>query len=276
MNEHDVLERARQDIRPSTLEVDDVYRRRGQRQARRRVGAAATALLLIALAGSFLFRSFEQTAPAMQGVSVTPTPAPPSEGPAAIVADFPTSVAIRAVAAQGTRFAAVGIDSGRGAAAWYSRDGRTWERASVTVPDGGVGTSMLGAVEVGTGFLAWGTVGDDGYVWRSADGRSWSAIRDESPFGGPGVQSIAWMSTTHFGLQAGGRERSGTHRAQPIVWNARPSGWERMPSLSWAGYHDMVWSSGVFPDTGEASNELGAVSIDSSHANRIAFTPSTG
>jgi hypothetical protein len=276
MNEHDVLERARHDIRPSTLEVDDVYRRRGQRQARRRVGAAATALVVIALAGSFLLRSFEQTAPAVQGVSATPTTAPPSEGPAAIVADFPASVAIRAVAAQGTRFVAVGIDGGRGAAAWYSRDGRTWERASVTVPDGGVGTSMLGAVEVGTGFLAWGTVGDDAYVWRSADGRSWSPIQDESPFGGPGVQSIAWMSTTHYGLKAGGRERSGTDRGQPIMWSAKPSGWERTPNLSWARYHAMMSLSGVVPETGEAWNELGSVSIDSSHGNTIAFTPSTG
>lgn len=86
-------------------------------------------------------------------------------------------------------------EEGSSAAAWFSADLRTWERAKGAgdedlESDGGM--SMLSVTAAGNGFVAVGSLNDpnaDGgspvrpALWTSADGRTWSLQRPELPQG---------------------------------------------------------------------------------------------
>ncbi len=274
MTEHDALERARIGIRPSALKVDDIYRRKGQRQTRRRVGAATTAFVIVLLTVVLFLRSFSDQA-VVPGISNVPTPSTQTSPDVKTTAiNFPSSFEIRAVATLGTLFVAVGVDANRGADAWYSSDGQRWDRAAVAAPGRGDAV-MLGVVEVDSVLLAWGGAGDDGYVWRSEDGKSWESVPDESMFGGTGIQSISWISAHDGGV--GGRERSaGSDKWHLVAWVPVSGGrWERIAPVSRQGF-EVILSTSSIPDITTTSNDRGTVKIDSGQPSTVSFTPSEG
>jgi hypothetical protein len=62
------------------------------------------------------------------------------------------------------------------AAAWWSTDGRTWERAQEFPP----GDRILAMTAAGPGFIAGGFGADGTSIWTSVDGRAWLPVRDPS------------------------------------------------------------------------------------------------
>lgn len=100
----------------------------------------------------------------------------------------------RAAAAGQNGYVIVGEESAS-AAAWFSADLQTWERAKGAKEedlDSDTGMSMAAVTAAGDGFVAVGSLNDpnaDGgspvrpALWTSADGRTWSLQRPELPQG---------------------------------------------------------------------------------------------
>jgi hypothetical protein len=110
--------------------------------------------------------------------------------------------------------------------AWYSEDGRTWERAA-TGPD--VTSSILG---VDAGFIATGSVGSlmdetcgdqrayHGHTWTSADGRTWQHMAASKDFEWASVSALLVVGRNLVGI---GGSYPGVHASDSFVptrWTA--------------------------------------------------------
>lgn len=152
----------------------------------------------------------------------------------------PGTQRLRGIAIGAGTMVAVGFDSGSegaDAAAWFSADGRAWQRvpqASLARPGD---DQMAMAVPGGPGFLAAGFAGSDGgdsqaAVWTSADGASWS-LDPSGVFGGPGDQDIEFLVETTGGWVAVGSGGRG-QEVDVLVWTSedgtswKPSGSPRL------------------------------------------------
>lgn len=137
---------------------------------------------------------------------------------------------------------AVGTESwGKGkeiAAAWTSRDGRTWERVNHDDATFGVpraATSMT-AVAHGNGtYVAVGQSGPDaateGAAWTSPDGKTWSRVHDDDAFGtGDGPTRIHDVTATEDGFVAvGSAPASNPQDTVTAVWTSEDGKtWERV------------------------------------------------
>lgn len=94
-------------------------------------------------------------------------------------------VSASAIATDGSQFVAVGEGASQDlttAVAWWSDDGRTWQRATGDrFPNG----QLFQVASVPGGFLGTGPSGPDsclGGIWSSADGRAWSCIAADPAF----------------------------------------------------------------------------------------------
>jgi hypothetical protein len=79
---------------------------------------------------------------------------------------------------------AVSQGFGVSAVAWWSDDGRTWQRAT---GDRFLGGQLFSVTSTPEGFLATGPSGEpscSGGIWSSADGRSWTCIASDPAFAG--------------------------------------------------------------------------------------------
>lgn len=94
-------------------------------------------------------------------------------------------VSASAIATDGSHFVAVGEGASQDlttAVAWWSDDGRTWQRASgERFPNG----QLFQVASVPGGYLGTGPSSSDsclGGIWSSADGQAWSCIAADPPF----------------------------------------------------------------------------------------------
>jgi hypothetical protein len=98
------------------------------------------------------------------------------------------------------------------AQAWFSADGRTWQRASEPAAWSGPGDQALGHVcpLPGGGVLALGASVVRGqstaWAWSSQDGRSWERVAAEAarPLAAPGAGFLAGCSSSPAGTLVGG------------------------------------------------------------------------
>jgi hypothetical protein len=99
--------------------------------------------------------------------------------------DSSLDVSASSIATDGSHFAAVGEGASQDlttALAWWSDDGRTWQRATGERFQYG---QLWQVASVPGGFLGAGPSGPDsclGGIWSSADGRAWSCIAADPPF----------------------------------------------------------------------------------------------
>jgi hypothetical protein len=205
-----------QDLRlagPAGFSLHDLARRRSVKRRNQRIGTAALALVLAAAALGFLVRAFQ--------VDRSPRPADLPTTPDAWSRHQVGEMRIGGITAGGPGLVAVGWDE-RGAAAWTSSDGETWDR----VPQEELGPGTINDVTAaGPSLVAVGTTDNElariqgtqsegpshGVVWTSEDGRTWTRIPDDPVIrgaafgpsdittGGPGVvavgaQNAAWFS----------------------------------------------------------------------------------
>lgn len=197
---------------PAGFSLDDLARRRNRKRRNQRLGTAALALILAAAATGILVRAFRvDPAPHPAGLPTTPN----------AWSRYPLEdMRVDAIAAGGPGLVAVGWDE-RGAAAWTSSDGRTWNQ----VPGEELGAGTINHVTTGgPGLVAVGTSDNElariageqtgpthAVVWTSEDGRTWTRLPDDPVFrdaffisavtaGGPGVVAVgahnkAWFSS---------------------------------------------------------------------------------
>ena len=95
-------------------------------------------------------------------------------------------VAISGIAASGGRLVAVGSVASQGdvgsALAWWSDDGRAWQRAT---GERFLYGQLWHVASVPGGFIGAGPSGPDsclGGIWSSADGKAWSCVAADPPF----------------------------------------------------------------------------------------------
>lgn len=115
--------------------------------------------------------------------------------------------------------------------AWWSTDGRIWQRVGGDRSTGGLGTTALpvaceaspaGGVVVGHDPAG---AGEDAAVWRTTDGRGW--VRVAAPaLGGPGDQRASAVAVEGPVVVAAGTDGDGA-----AVWASSDSGvsWRRLP-----------------------------------------------
>jgi hypothetical protein len=145
-----------------------------------------------------------------------------------------------AIAGGGGAIVAVGrtgdAQKGTGPAAWVSRDGGTWTRATGLEADG---AQMMGVAAGDTGFVAVGVDASSthGIAWTSRDGTSWTRAPDAAAFENYGlkieVRAITWDGSQYV---AAGHRLFGTQFGTAVVWTS-PDGaaWTRandVPSFS--------------------------------------------
>jgi hypothetical protein len=128
-----------------------------------------------------------------------------------------------AVTAAPSGFAAVGRErlergSKIGPVAWFSGDGRSWNRASVQNAEF-TGQQMAGVAATATGLVAVGADSgkNEAAVWQSADGREWSPVSSGSFSGGrfpamEGLDALADGTVLSVGF-AGGEGRAWTSKS---------------------------------------------------------------
>lgn len=132
-------------------------------------------------------------------------------------------------------FVAVGTvampDSRFAAAAWFSRDGRSWQRADIPPSVGAPGDAGLGRVaRTGSGFVALGRDGGAIKVITSADGRAWrsEAVTLPDSFvdigGGPDGVVVITEPPTALGGSLWFSHDGQTWLSQPGYRKAFPSG----------------------------------------------------
>ena len=141
---------------------------------------------------------------------------------------------VRAVAATGDGFVAVGSDRARtgdfDAAVWLTRDGHSWTR--VTPTDGqlsGVhGQVMTDVIEIGSRRLvAVGRDGQDGAAWISHDGGvSWSMVRQGLFAAGSAVELLAVEKHGPQLVAVGREQRAGKKRAAAWISDDDGLSWE--------------------------------------------------
>jgi hypothetical protein len=220
----DVLERARERIGGSNLELEQVYRLRDARHTRRRIVAGVTAIMIFVVVFGLLARELGR---ARKAVPVA-TPTANVDGWADVTPDsVKTDVDLRAAAAADVGFVAVGDTSGGDATdpVWFSPDGRSWSR--VPEADGPRSPNLWDVTAGGPGFVAVG-LDDKGNpaAWYSADGMSWTEADVSLPSGIGNVDAMFGVLPTDFGFLARGRVRNG----DAYVWTSTDARtWRSVP-----------------------------------------------
>jgi hypothetical protein len=113
--------------------------------------------------------------------------------------------------------------------AWWSGDGRTWQRAEVPRPPGSAAGTMSGLVAVGERLVAVGWVGSgdttEAAAWVSDDGKVWRAGSVDDA----GASSMHDVIARPRGLLAVGVDTSADREGDGAVW-ASPDGtaWRRV------------------------------------------------
>ena len=109
---------------------------------------------------------------------------------------------ISGIATDGNRIVAVGTvpsqDDVSSALAWWSDDGRTWQRGTGERFHYG---QLWNVASVPGGFLGTGPSGPDsclGGIWSSADGTTWSCIAADAPFNGSVAADAAASPTVEL------------------------------------------------------------------------------
>ncbi len=128
-------------------------------------------------------------------------------------------VSASAIAFDGSHFVAVGEAASQdltSALAWWSADGRTWQRATgERFPNG----QLWRVASVPGGFLGVGPSSSDsclGGIWSSTDGQAWSCVASDPAFDGIATSDVAASPTLE--LVVGYDENGGAS----ILWT-RPA-----------------------------------------------------
>jgi hypothetical protein len=140
----------------------------------------------------------------------------------------------------------VGVDSPDGnidAAAWFSSDGRSWERVQSPSFRGQEQEEMLTVVATATGYVAAGfaVTGPeaDAAVWTSPDGQSWTRVEDPA-LSEDGTQRIYSLVVTPDGIVAGGTHfhanQFGLYNLDARIWISEDgSSWEVVDAPEFGG-----------------------------------------
>ena len=150
------------------------------------------------------------------------------------------------VAAGAAGIVVVGLDAPAAdidAAAWFSADGRAWERVGTTAFRQEGHEEILTVVATPTGFVAAGFAVTgaeaDAAVWLSPDGRTWSRVEDPA-LSDRGTQRIYSLVVTQQGLIAGGTHyhpnQFGLYNLDARIWvSADGSSWEVVDDATFGG-----------------------------------------
>lgn len=145
--------------------------------------------------------------------------------------DFPIESILSAVAANDSRYVAVGRN-GQSATAWSSSDGATWQATSSKAAFAETPLRLTSVVAWHDGFVAGGFKGNDffsadGAFWVSADGLTWQQAPDSSELHDARVVSV---STGGPGLVAVGQAGPADHPGPAVVWTSSDGmSWQRVP-----------------------------------------------
>lgn len=239
MNDHQVLQRAREGLGRSTLTLERVSRRQRARHVRRRIGAGVTALLIGAAGFGLLVRAFDRTT----SIAPADTSTAPVEGEVLhIRPDYGTHFDPRAVAASDAGFVVVGDTSlgDRTDPVWFSPDGVSWSRApAADAPDS---PNLWDVTAGGPGFVAVGLDGSwNPAAWYSSDGLVWVPADVALPSGIGNVDAMFGVLRTDTGFLARGRVRNN----DAYVWtSADGRTWLPVPDESvFAGEGDQFITS---------------------------------
>jgi len=145
---------------------------------------------------------------------------------------------LSAVAADGTRYVAVGRD-GEGATAWSSTDGVTWTRTPSKEAFAETPMRLTSVVPWDGGFVAGGFRGNgffsaDGAFWTSADGIAWDRAPDSPHLADARVVAL---SIGGPGLVAVGQAGPADDPGPAAVWTSTDGrSWSRVPDAP--TFHD--------------------------------------
>jgi hypothetical protein len=146
---------------------------------------------------------------------------------------LPANTVLQAVAADASRYVAVGLN-GKSATAWSSIDGITWQQTTSSDAFAAGPLRMTSVIHWSGGFVAGGFAGDEfgsasaAAFWISADGLSWQRAPDSPDLHDARAWSIAAGGP---GLVAVGTPGSTSDPGPAVVWTS-PDGlhWTRVPA----------------------------------------------
>jgi hypothetical protein len=144
---------------------------------------------------------------------------------------FPPETFLSAVAADTTRYVAVGRNGER-AIVWSSSDGRTWRQTTSTAAFAESPIRLTSVVAWHDGFVAGGFRGGDFFsanaaFWVSPDGVAWRPAPDGAAFHDARVAAIAVGGP---GLVAVGEAGPADHPGPAVVWTSSDGiSWDRVP-----------------------------------------------
>ena len=144
---------------------------------------------------------------------------------------FPDSTLLTAVAANATRYVAVGRNQ-EGAIAWSSSDGRIWQRTPSSAAFAGSPMRLTSVVAWQRGFVAGGFAGNDFFsanaaFWASPDGVTWRRGPDAAGLHDARAVAIAAGGP---GLVAVGEAGPADHPGPAVVWTSSDGvSWDRVP-----------------------------------------------
>ncbi len=141
---------------------------------------------------------------------------------------------MKAIAAGGPGWVAVGSAEYGDAAVWTSVDGMNWMRVphDEAVFGGAQSQVMAGVTAGGPGVVAVGSDRglDAAAVWTSVDGVNWARVpHDEAVFGGPALQSMEAVTAGGPGLVAVGSDSSGADSDAAVWTSVNGLTWTRVP-----------------------------------------------
>jgi hypothetical protein len=226
----ELLERSRDRIDGPELRLETVYGRRDGRHARRRVAAAAVAIVITVGGVAMFARSLDRTDQQPGGDEIS-APVADATGWVDIPAFRAPYLNLRAVAGNSAGFVAVG-DTSRGDATdpvWFSPDGFGWSRA----PEGPDSPNLwdvlafridhLDDPAVVERFVAAGVGPQDGpAAWTSENGRTWTRAAVELPADPGGHDAMFGLFPTGAGVVAWGT----LGNAPAIWWSQEGTSWE--------------------------------------------------
>jgi hypothetical protein len=199
--------------------------------------------------------------------------------------DFPDKTTLAAVAANDSRYVAVGLD-GQGGIAWDSSDGRTWQKTASVDAFAERPMRMTSVVPFKGGFVAGGYRGTefftaDAAFWTSPDGLTWTRSPDSAALKGARVAAIAAGGP---GLVAVGEAGPADAPGPAVVWTSADGvTWKRVPDAPvFDGFR--VRSIANVPAIGlvavgeDIAGDTGWVltSTDGTHWTRVPSTPAFG
>lgn len=154
-----------------------------------------------------------------------------SDGSAwAFTGGFPAETLLSAVAANEQRYVAVGLD-GKGATAWTSTDGATWQKTA-SPAFGGTPLRTTSITPWHGGFVAGGYKGTeffsaDATAWVSPDGLTWRRANDSADLRGARIWGVAADAS---GLVAVGQTGPADALGPAAVWTSADGlAWTRVP-----------------------------------------------